>query len=175
VETGSSSDTDSNDTRLKRPLKKEDGTALDFQTLLQIGETNAVRFAKVMTCLNISCPLGSGFREGVPLRELIWQTQPAENLRRGIYYGYHNNDEKQMFRNSLPIACDPQQYGRSKRHRHRWQQRHRQPTQDVGHHTCCPVCCKSNSTYPHHRLCTGRNLRPDKSSDMGLPAGHRTW
>lgn len=98
------SDTDSNATRLKRPLKKEDGTALDFQALLQIGETSAVRFAKVMTCLNIGCPLGTGIWEGVPLREIIWRTQPVENLRRVIYYGYHNNDEKQMFRSSLPIG-----------------------------------------------------------------------
>ncbi len=34
---------------------------------------------------------------------MIWQTQPVKNLRRVIYYGYHNNDEKQMFRSSLPI------------------------------------------------------------------------
>ena len=38
------------------------------------------------------------------MREIIWRTQPVENLRRVIYYGYHNNDEKQMFRSSLPIG-----------------------------------------------------------------------
>lgn len=98
------SDTDKNATRLKKPMKKEDGTALDFNGLLQIAETHVVRFAKVMTCLNIGCPLGTGIWEGVPLREIIWRTQPVENLRRVFYYGYHNDDEGQMFRSSLPIG-----------------------------------------------------------------------
>lgn len=98
------SDSGTNATRLKSPMKKEDGTALDFSGLLKIAETNTVRFAKVMTCLNIGCPLGTGVWEGVPLREILWKTQPIENLRRVIYYGYHNDDEAQMFRSSLPIG-----------------------------------------------------------------------
>lgn len=71
---------------------------------MQIAETHSVRFAKVMTCLNIGCPLGTGIWEGVPLREIIWRTQPVENLRRVFYYGYHNDDPGQMFRSSLPIG-----------------------------------------------------------------------
>ncbi len=98
------SDTDKNATRLKKPMKKEDGTALDFNGLMQIAETHAVKFAKVMTCLNIGCPLGTGIWEGVPLREIVWRTQPVENLRRVFYYGYHNDDAGQMFRSSLPIG-----------------------------------------------------------------------
>ncbi|MBM3970221.1 MAG: hypothetical protein FJ302_10205 [Planctomycetes bacterium] len=98
------SDADKNATRLKKPMKKEDGTALDFKGLLQIAETHAVKFAKVMTCLNIGCPLGTGIWEGVPLREIIWRTQPVENLRRVFYYGYHNDEPSQMFRSSLPIG-----------------------------------------------------------------------
>ncbi len=90
--------------RIKKPMTKADNTALDFNGLLQIAETHAVRFAKVMTCLNIGCPLGTGIWEGVPLREIIWRTQPVENLRRMFYYGYHNDDPKQMFRSSLPIG-----------------------------------------------------------------------
>jgi DMSO/TMAO reductase YedYZ molybdopterin-dependent catalytic subunit len=43
------------------------------------------------------------FGEGVPLREVIWLAQPERNLRRVFYYGYHNDDPKQMFRSSLPI------------------------------------------------------------------------
>jgi DMSO/TMAO reductase YedYZ molybdopterin-dependent catalytic subunit len=58
----------------------------------------------VMTCLNIGCPLGMGIWEGVPLRELVWMTRPRENLRRVFYYGYHNDDPKQMFRSSLAIG-----------------------------------------------------------------------
>ncbi|RLT10103.1 MAG: hypothetical protein DWI21_04910 [Planctomycetota bacterium] len=98
------SDTDKSATRLKKPMTKADGTALDFNGLLQIAETHAVKFAKVMTCLNIGCPLGTGIWEGVPLREIIWRTQPVENLRRVFYYGYHNDDPGQMFRSSLPIG-----------------------------------------------------------------------
>lgn len=98
------SDTDKSATRLKKPMTKADGSALDFNGLMQIAEMHSVRFAKVMTCLNIGCPLGTGIWEGVPLREIIWRTQPVENLRRVFYYGYHNDDAGQMFRSSLPIG-----------------------------------------------------------------------
>lgn len=90
--------------RIKQPMTKTNGTALDFGALMQLAETHAVRFAKVMTCLNMGCPLGMGIWEGVPLRELIWRTQPIENLRRVFYYGYHNDEPKQMFRSSLPVG-----------------------------------------------------------------------
>jgi len=93
-----------NPARIGKPLSKADGTALDFAALLKLGETRAVRFAKVMTCLNIGCPLGMGLWEGVPLRDVIWLTQPREDLRRVFYYGYHNDDPAQMFRSSLPIG-----------------------------------------------------------------------
>jgi DMSO/TMAO reductase YedYZ molybdopterin-dependent catalytic subunit len=90
-------------TKLRSPLTKKDGTALDFAGLMKLAEKHAVRFAKTMTCLNIGCPLGTGIWEGVPLREVIWLAQPGENLRRVFYYGYHNDDPQQMFRSSLPI------------------------------------------------------------------------
>ena len=45
-----------------------------------------------------------GIWEGVPLRELIWLTQPRDDVRRLFYYGYHNDDPKQIFRSSLPIG-----------------------------------------------------------------------
>ena len=90
--------------KIARSLNKADGTALDFEALLKLGETHAVRFPKVMTCLNLGCPLGMGLWEGVPLREIIWLTRPRENLRRVFYYGYHNDDPAQMFRSSLPIG-----------------------------------------------------------------------
>ena len=88
---------------IRNPLTKKDGTALDFPGLLKLAEKHSVRFAKSMTCLNIGCPLGTGLWEGVPLRELVWLTQPRENLRRVFYHGYHNDDPQQMFRSSLPI------------------------------------------------------------------------
>jgi DMSO/TMAO reductase YedYZ molybdopterin-dependent catalytic subunit len=89
---------------LGRQFTRADGTALDFDGLMRLADKHAVRFPKVMTCLNIGCPLGMGLWEGVPLREVIWLTQPRENLRRVFYYGYHNDDPKQMFRSSLPIG-----------------------------------------------------------------------
>jgi len=90
--------------RLKKSLTVKDGTALDFAGLMSLADKHAVRFAKVMTCLNIGCPLGMGIWEGVPLREVLWLTEPRENLRRVHYYGYHNDDEAQMFRSSLPVG-----------------------------------------------------------------------
>ena len=87
---------------LGKPLSRQD--ALDFAGLLKLGERHAVRFVKVMTCLNIGCPLGMGVWEGVPLRDVVWLTKPEENLRRVFYHGYHNDDPKQMFRSSLPIG-----------------------------------------------------------------------
>src|SRR5262249_11327578 len=93
-----------NPATLGRQFSKKDGTALDFAALLKLGEKHAVRFAKVMTCLNIGCPLGMGVWEGVPLRDILWLTQPRENLRRVFYFGYHNDDPKQLFRSSLPVG-----------------------------------------------------------------------
>src|SRR3569623_806381 len=79
-------------------------SAFTFDDLMALAEKHAVRYAKVMTCLNLGCPLGMGLWEGVPLRELVWLTKPRENLRRVFYYGYHNDVPQQMFRSSLPIG-----------------------------------------------------------------------
>ncbi len=95
-----------NPARLRSPLTKEKNNALDFSGLMKLAETKAVRFAKVMTCLNIGCPLGTGIWEGVPLRDVVWLTEPREDLRRVYYFGYHNRDEKQMFQSSLPVGRD---------------------------------------------------------------------
>lgn len=96
------SDSD-NPAKIGHPLTRKDGSALDFDGLMKLAEKHAVRFAKTMTCLNIGCPLGTGIWEGVPLREVVWLTQPRENLRRIFYHGYHNDDPQQMFRSSLPV------------------------------------------------------------------------
>jgi DMSO/TMAO reductase YedYZ molybdopterin-dependent catalytic subunit len=93
-----------NPATLGKQFKKSDGTAIDFAALLKLAEKHAIRFAKVMTCLNIGCPLGMGVWEGVPLRTVLWLTQPKENLRRVFYHGYHNDDPKQLFRSSLPAG-----------------------------------------------------------------------
>lgn len=93
-----------NPARIRSPMTKEGNTAFDFARLMELSKSHAVRFPKIMTCLNIGCPLGNGIWEGVPLRDVIWLTQPRDNLRRVFYHGYHNDDPKQMFRSSLPIG-----------------------------------------------------------------------
>jgi DMSO/TMAO reductase YedYZ molybdopterin-dependent catalytic subunit len=89
--------------KLRRPFSREANTALDFAGFLELGKTEAVRIPKVMTCLNIGCPLGMGVWEGVPLRSLVWKTEPRENLRRVIYWGFHNQVPEQRFQSSLPV------------------------------------------------------------------------
>ena len=93
-----------NPARLRTPLSHAENTALDFDGLLQLARQHAVRFPKIMTCLNLGCPLGNGIWEGVPLRTVLWMTQPRDNLRRVFYHGYHNDDPQQMFRSSLPVG-----------------------------------------------------------------------
>ncbi len=93
-----------NTARIRTPLTKEDHSAFTFTDLMKLAEKHAVRFPKVMTCLNLGCPLGNGIWEGVPLRKVLWLTQPSHALRRVFYYGYHNDDPKQIFRSSLPVG-----------------------------------------------------------------------
>jgi DMSO/TMAO reductase YedYZ molybdopterin-dependent catalytic subunit len=94
----------SNKARIRNEFTKKDNTAFDFKALMELAKTKAVRFAKVMTCLNIGCPLGNGIWEGVPLRDIVWLTQPRDNLRRVFYHGYHNDDPGQKFQSSMPIG-----------------------------------------------------------------------
>ena len=93
-----------NPATLGKQFTMKNDTAFTFSDLLKLGESKSVRFAKVMTCLNIGCPLGMGNFEGVPLRDVVWLTKPKENLRRVHYFGYHNDDPPQMFRSSLSIG-----------------------------------------------------------------------
>jgi DMSO/TMAO reductase YedYZ molybdopterin-dependent catalytic subunit len=96
-------DPDSN-AQVERPLSKEKGNALTWEQLMSLAEKKTVRFLHVITCTNMPKPLGMGLWEGVPLREVIWLTQPRTNVRRVYYYGYHNDDPKQRFQSSLPVG-----------------------------------------------------------------------
>lgn len=96
-------DPDSNSV-VERPMTIADETALDFDGLMKLAETKAVRFMSVMTCTNGRTPCGTGLWEGVPLRDVIWLAKPKHNVRRVFYYGYHNDDEKQKFQSSLSIG-----------------------------------------------------------------------
>jgi len=89
--------------KIGKPMSKDAGTAFGWGDLMRLAEQHAVRYLKVMTCLNVPSPHGMGLWEGVPLREVIWQTQPISDIRRLYYYGYDNDDPKQRFQSSLSI------------------------------------------------------------------------
>jgi len=90
--------------QITSPLSRKKSNALDFEGLKALAKTHSVRFLKVMSCNNMSKPLGMGLWEGVPLRHVIWKTNPQANIRRVFYYGHHNEDPKQLFQSSLPIG-----------------------------------------------------------------------
>jgi DMSO/TMAO reductase YedYZ molybdopterin-dependent catalytic subunit len=89
--------------KVEKPRRLDDGTALDFETLLALGKQHGVRFLKAMQCNNIAQPLGQGLWEGVPLREVLRLAGRMDGVRRVYYWGFHNNDPKQMFRSSLAV------------------------------------------------------------------------
>ena len=88
---------------LGSPLSKEKGNAIGWSDLMNLAEKHAVRFLHVLTCTNAPNPYGMGLWEGVPLRDVLWKAEPKQNIRRIFYYGYHNDDPKQLFQSSLPI------------------------------------------------------------------------
>jgi DMSO/TMAO reductase YedYZ molybdopterin-dependent catalytic subunit len=89
---------------LAKPLTIEKSTAPDLPTLQNLGKKHAVRFLKAMQCNNIAAPLGQGLWEGVPLREVLKLCGKFDNARRIFYWGFHNNDPKQIFRSSLALS-----------------------------------------------------------------------
>lgn len=86
---------------LARQLTVADGSALDLPELMELGKKHSVRFLKAMQCLNIATPLGQGLWEGVPLREVLRLCGGLRNVRRLYYWGFHNNDPRQIFQSSL--------------------------------------------------------------------------
>ncbi len=87
--------------QLEKPCRLEDNTALDLPALEDLGKKHGVRFLKAMQCLNIARPLGQGLWEGVPLREVLRRVGKVNNVRRVYWWGYHNDDPKQLFQSSL--------------------------------------------------------------------------
>ncbi|WP_254510479.1 molybdopterin-dependent oxidoreductase [Anatilimnocola floriformis] len=84
-----------------KELKSETDNSLDLAALLELGKKHEVQFLKAMQCLNIPAPLGQGLWEGVPLRDVLRLCSPLKNVRRIYYWGFHNNDPKQLFQSSL--------------------------------------------------------------------------
>src|SRR6266542_1408797 len=87
--------------QIEKPRRLEDSTALDLPALEDVGKRHGVKFLKAMQCLNISQPLGQGLWEGVPLREVLKLVGKVSNVRRVFWWGFHNNDPKQLFQSSL--------------------------------------------------------------------------
>ncbi|MBM3995886.1 MAG: hypothetical protein FJ303_17295 [Planctomycetes bacterium] len=83
------------------PLTLEKRNALSFAGLERLGRQHNRKFLKAMQCLNIAQPLGQGLWEGVPLREVLKLVGRMNNIRRIYYWGFHNNDPKQVFQSSL--------------------------------------------------------------------------
>jgi DMSO/TMAO reductase YedYZ molybdopterin-dependent catalytic subunit len=88
---------------MSMPRRLEDDSAIDYAALMALGKKRGVRFLKAMQCNNIELPLGQGLWEGVPLRDVLALCGASENARRLYYYGFHNDDPKQMFRSSLAM------------------------------------------------------------------------
>ena len=88
--------------RLKNPMTVAGGNAFTFDDLMALAQTKAVRYLKLVSCNNLSDPLGIGLWEGVPLRDVLWLTKPEENYRSVYYDGYHNDDPEQLFQCWLP-------------------------------------------------------------------------
>ncbi len=86
---------------IPKPHTLEKGNAIDLPAILELGKAHGVRFLKAMQCLNIAQPLGQGLWEGVPLREVLKLAGKFSNVRRVYYWGFHNNDPKQLFQSSL--------------------------------------------------------------------------
>lgn len=89
---------------LGTPRTLADGNALALPALLELGKKHEVKFLKAMQCLNIPAPLGQGLWEGVPLREVLRLCGQLRNVRRIYYWGFHNDDPKQLFQSSLSYS-----------------------------------------------------------------------
>jgi DMSO/TMAO reductase YedYZ molybdopterin-dependent catalytic subunit len=87
--------------QLERPRRLGDNSAIDLAALEGLGKQHGVKFLKAMQCLNIAQPLGQGLWEGVPLREVLKLVGKVNNVRRVYWWGFHNNDSKQLFQSSL--------------------------------------------------------------------------
>jgi DMSO/TMAO reductase YedYZ molybdopterin-dependent catalytic subunit len=93
-----------NSAQVERPRKLDDGSAIDLPMLHELAKKHGVKFLKAMQCLNIAQPLGQGLWEGVPLREVLKLAGKSRGARRIFWWGYHNNDPKQLFQSSLSYS-----------------------------------------------------------------------
>lgn len=79
------------------------GNALNWDGLMKMADAHAVRFMHVTTCTNSENPFHISLWEGVPLREIVWLTQPKDNVRRVYYQSYHQ-EGRAPFQSSLAMG-----------------------------------------------------------------------
>lgn len=89
---------------IKEMATIKQSVTLDFAALTELGKKRGVKFLKAMQCLNIPTPLGQGLWEGVPLRDVLALCGAMTNVRRVYYWGFHNDDPKQLFQSSLSYS-----------------------------------------------------------------------
>jgi DMSO/TMAO reductase YedYZ molybdopterin-dependent catalytic subunit len=89
---------------VEKPRKIDDGTAIDFPTLLELGKTHGVKFLKAMQCRSGNSPQSHGIWEGVPLREVLRLAGKVDNVMRVWANGFHNNDPKQIFQSGASFT-----------------------------------------------------------------------
>ena len=75
---------------IEKPRKFDDGTALDYATLLELGKKHSVKYLKAMQCRGYNCPQGHAVWEGVPLREVVRLLGKVGNVLRVTFSGYHD-------------------------------------------------------------------------------------
>jgi DMSO/TMAO reductase YedYZ molybdopterin-dependent catalytic subunit len=86
--------------KIEKPRKLDDGTAIDLPTLLELGKKHGVKFIKAMQCRSGCWPQDQALWEGVPLREVLKLAGAIDNVMRVYANGFHNNDPKQLFQSS---------------------------------------------------------------------------
>ena len=85
----------------QKEYKREDDSAITLERLMDLGRKHSVKFIKAMQCLNVPAPLGQGLWEGVPLSVVLRECGKLSNVRRIYFWGFHNNDPKQIFQSSV--------------------------------------------------------------------------
>ena len=86
--------------QIEKLCKLDDGTAIDFPTLLESEKKHGIKFLKAMECRGRALVQSQGLWEGVPLREVLRLVGKVDNVMRVYWSGFHNNDPKQLFQSS---------------------------------------------------------------------------
>ncbi len=86
--------------KIEKPRKLDDGTAIDMPALLALGKKHSVKFIKAMQCRSSNWPQDQAIWEAVPLREVLKLAGKISNVMRVYGNGFHNNDPKQLFQSS---------------------------------------------------------------------------